>query len=80
MCNNSFLIPDDDTACEGLFIGLPIWSHKNVDIASVLDEKRHVLDIATVGNSIMCARGGFISRIMLLRSINVIEDDTKPQM
>ena len=50
LANLSFLVTDDDMACEELFIGLPVLLHLQVDTRTFLENNRAVLDGADCSN------------------------------
>lgn len=65
--NVSFLVADDDLACENALIGHPVLEHMKVDTKTLLDENRERLDgidCGSVGNPTRATTGGYVSRLM----------------
>lgn len=79
--NVSFLVADEDLACEELLIGRPYFKHLRVHANTLLDEKRSALngsDCSDVGNLIFVAANGHESRLMidwLHDSLRTLEQD-----
>eukprot|EP00178_Gracilaria_changii_P000257 TRINITY_DN1027_c0_g1_i1.p2 TRINITY_DN1027_c0_g1~~TRINITY_DN1027_c0_g1_i1.p2 ORF type:complete len:1106 (+),score=114.18 TRINITY_DN1027_c0_g1_i1:5972-9289(+) len=70
LMNISFLISDDDLACEHLLIGEPVLHHLRVDTHTLLDNNRFALngsDCSTVGNPTSTKASGYVSRLMIAR-------------
>lgn len=44
LCNISFLVAEDDLACEDMLIGLPVLQHLKVDTKTLLENNRATLD------------------------------------
>ena len=78
MANVTFLVAEDDLACEELIIGLPVLRHLQVDTHTLLKENRPVLDGADcshVGNPTTLNRGGNVSRMMIARLTRISNSD-----
>lgn len=70
LANVTFLVADDELACEDLIIGLPVLRHLQVDTRTLLENNRAVLDGADcsdVWNPTRFQRGGTISGMMIAR-------------
>lgn len=68
LTNISFLVPDDELACEGLIIGSPVLKHLLVDPRTLLDSNRLALDGAdcsTVDNIHADKRSGYVSLLKI---------------
>ena len=67
--NISFLVADDELACEELLIGLPVLRHLRIDSQTLLENQRATLDgtdCATVPDIV--PGGGLVSRMMISRN------------
>lgn len=79
LANVSFLVADDELACEELIIGLPVLRHLQVDTRTLLENNRSVLDgsdCSHVGNPTTRSRGGIVSRMMFARMNRVVPEHT----
>ena len=71
LANITFLIADNDLACEDLLIGRPVLRHLRVDTETLLDNNRFALngaDCSDVGNPTANDNEGFISRLTAARA------------
>jgi len=70
LVNITYLVADDDLACEDLLIGRPVLKTLQIDSETMLERNRAVLDGADcshVGNPIAHKQGGTVSRLMVAR-------------
>lgn len=82
LVNVTFLIPDDDLACEDILIGLPVLRHVQVDTRTLLENNRAILDGAdcsNVGIPSATDRGGRVSRMMIARLNRTRDDQTETE-
>lgn len=73
LCNISFLVADDDLACEDLLIGLPVLQHLRIDSKTLLENNRATLDgtdCAEVGNP-TATHIGRVGHFMVARTMRV---------
>ena len=70
LANVTYLVADDDLACEDILIGLPVLRHLQVDTRTLLETNRSALDgidCSDVGNPSLDERSGRVSRLMICR-------------
>lgn len=74
----SYLVADDDLACEELLIGLPVIKQLQIDTRTLLETNRAVLhgsDCSHIGNPTANSRGGSLSRLMTARRNSVANSE-----
>lgn len=70
LINITYLLADDELACEELLIGRPVLKDLQIDSISLLENNRAILDGADcshVGNPTAANQGGYVQRIMVER-------------
>lgn len=68
LANITFLVADDDLACEDILIGLPVLENMGIDSCTLLERNRAVIDgtdCAEVGNPSFSASSGVLDRLIL---------------
>lgn len=75
----TFLVADDDLACEDILIGLPVLEHMEIDSRTMLERNRAVLDgtdCANIGNPSAFGASGVLGRLILSREERTYGDQT----
>lgn len=76
----TFVVADDDLACEDMHIGHPVLHHLQVEPKTLLEHNRAVLDgtdCSSVRNNVLNDQGGRVSRIMIACLNRVLGDGSE---
>lgn len=67
LLNVSFLVADNEIACEDLLVGLPVLRHLGTDFRTLLERNWSTLHVTDCASVFQCAAPGSLGRLMIAR-------------